>query len=161
MRESMPGVSAEAAIGGLSTRLRGRVRPELGLARFHPAAQGHEVHAAAPALREHLGVLLDDVVGDVLAENLDLGVVVIVGGIAELDLGDQVLGRCVLDVGLVEQGGLDPRLARRRIEDLFLDRRVRLEHVADRRPPACAAGRRSAFFFASFSYCLNSAETCR
>ena len=84
------------------------------LALLHLATQGDEVHAGAAALREHLGVLLDDVVGDVLAQHLDLRIVVIVVRVGGFDLRDQLLRRCVLDVGLVEQVGFDSGAARRR-----------------------------------------------
>ena len=75
-------------------------------------------------------LLFLDVMLDLLGQHLDLGVVKFVVGPAGLDLGDQDLGAVMLDIGFLQQIFLDLALARR-IEDLFLDRRVDGQFHAD------------------------------
>ena len=60
-------------------------------ARLQLAAHGHQVELARRGLGEQL-VLFLDVVVDVLAQHLDLGVVQLLGSAIGLDLRDQVLG---------------------------------------------------------------------
>lgn len=89
---------------------------QLFLARREEVAHGHQIEAlGCSCLDEHFVALFLDVVIDVFAQNLDFGVehVVDLGGI--LDLGDQVLGACMLVLGLVEQVGLLQGFAQRGI----------------------------------------------
>jgi hypothetical protein len=94
--------------------------------------QRDEVQAACAARPgEHLGALFLDVVIDVLAQHRHLRIEHRVGRVAPLDLGDQVLGAGMLDLGFVEQGlVLDPG-AHGGVEDFFLDRGVDGQLLAD------------------------------
>ena len=78
-------------------------------------------------------MLLDDVMGDVFAEHLHLGIIVVVVGVADFDLGDQLLRRGMLDVGLVEQVGIDAgaALVRFMAGDADLARDVAEDRVDD------------------------------
>src|SRR3954466_11642409 len=101
---------------------------------LHPAAHARsellEVEVGFLDLREHLAFLFLHVMHDVLAEHREGGVEVGIVRAHVLELLDQHLRRLVLDLGLVQEVLVLDRLARRRIEQLLLERRVHLEVLA-------------------------------
>jgi hypothetical protein len=68
---------------------------------------------------------------DHLGQDADLRVVVLIFRAGCLDLDDQVFCPFVLDLGLVMEIGFLRCLEERRVEDLLLDRRMRLQRLAD------------------------------
>ena len=117
--------------------VRKAVRGDLGLQSFlvhgHLRAERFEVDVGLAGLREQAFdalLLFLDVVLDLFAENLDLGVVEFVRRLARLDLRDHHLGGVMLDEAFLQQVLVDLALERR-VEDFLFDRRVDREFLAN------------------------------
>ena len=104
------------------------------LAVREPAAELFQVEVGLLQLREQLVLLFLDVMLDVLAEHLDGRLEVLVVAGHAFDLRDQLLRGAVLDLGLVDQVlvlFVLEGFLRGGIEQLFLDRRVHCQQLAD------------------------------
>ena len=90
-------------------------------------------------LGEHFAFLFLDVMRDIFAKNLDLGVIHLIVGVGVLELLDQALDRGVFHFGLVKHvlAFFGESIAGGRIEDLFLDFGMDRKRVAYLFDDAC------------------------
>ena len=107
-------------------------RGQFVLAHRHLAAQRFHVELGFLRHREHFPFFFADVMVDLLAQYLHLGVVQVIFRIHLLDLRDEVLGAGMLDFRFVEQvGRFLAGGAQGWIENFFFDRGVQRQRSAD------------------------------
>ena len=124
-----------AGLGGAALHLAG----EQPAPRPQALAEPVQVHSGLARRREHLVLLLADVVTHVLAQHGEGGEVARVGGHV-LELVDQHARGLVLDRRLGHQVRVADRRAHRRIEHLVFQDRVGLQLLAHRRDQVAAGG---------------------
>lgn len=106
---------------------------QLCLALRELSAERVHVEAGFLRLRKdafHPLFLFPDMVLNLLAENLDFGIIKLVVRTAMLNLGNEHLGPIMLDISLLEHVSLDLALTRG-VENFLLDLRVNRQRLAD------------------------------
>ena len=109
------------------------LRHQLGFARGEFFTQCLQVHLAVAAFGEEFVLLFLHMVLDVFAKHLDLRIEQRLADAHRGNLGDELLGRCVLDFRFIKQIVVFDRAARGGVEDFLFDLRVHRQRRADLR----------------------------